>query len=170
MPHYEHIFMVRQDASTAQVDELTEHYKSVIQDNGGSLGKVEYWGVKSLAYRIRKNRKAHYTLMNITAPPAALAEMERQMSINEDILRFMTVKVEELEEAPSAMLQKRDRDDRGERGFGDRGFGGGGRDRGFGGGGGDRGFGGGGGGGGRRFRDREGGDIETGGDAVVTEE
>jgi hypothetical protein len=103
---------------------------------------------KSIAFRVRKNRKAHYTLMNIDAPPAAIAEMERQMAINEDILRFMTVKVEALEEGPSAMLQKRDRDDRGERGFGgDRGFGGGGgRDRGFGGGGG--GFGGGGGGGG----------------------
>jgi len=97
------------------------------------VSKVEPWGVKTLAYRIKKNRKAHFTLLNIDAPAAAVAEMERQMRINEDVLRFMTVKVEELEEGPSAMLQKRDRDDRDERG--DRGFGGGGG-RGFGGGGG----------------------------------
>jgi small subunit ribosomal protein S6 len=127
MPHYEHIFMVRQDASNAQVDELTEHYKTVITENGGTLGKVEYWGVKSLAYRIRKNRKAHYTLMNITAPPAALAEMERQMSINEDVVRFLTLRMDELDEDPSVMVRpargrddrrddrpdRRDRDDRG---------------------------------------------------------
>ena len=118
MPHYEHIFMMRQDASTAQVDELTEHYKTVIQDNGGTLGKVEYWGVKSLAYRIRKNRKAHYTLMNITAPPAAVAEMERQMSINEEVVRFLTLRMDELDEGPSVMVRPaRVRDDRG----GDRG-------------------------------------------------
>jgi small subunit ribosomal protein S6 len=122
MPHYEHIFMVRQDASNAQVDELTEHYKTVIAEHGGTLGKIEYWGVKSLAYRIRKNRKAHYTLMNITAPPAAMAEMERQMAINEDVVRFLTLRVDELDEDPSAMVRpargrddKRDdrRDDRG---------------------------------------------------------
>ncbi len=113
MPHYEHIFMVRQDASNAQVDELTEHYKSVIEANGGTLGKVEYWGVKSLAYRIRKNRKAHYTLMNVTAPPAAMAEMERQMSINEDVVRFLTLRVDELDEGPSVMVRPaRGRDDR----------------------------------------------------------
>ncbi|MFX6803987.1 30S ribosomal protein S6, partial [Acinetobacter baumannii] len=80
---------------------------------GGSVAKTESWGLKSIAFRIRKNRKAHYTLMNIDAPHAAVAEMERQMSINEDILRFMTIKVEALEEGQSAMLQKRDRDDRG---------------------------------------------------------
>jgi len=112
MPHYEHIFMVRQDASNAQVEELTEHYKSVIADNGGSIGKVEYWGVKSLAYRIRKNRKAHYTLMNITAPPAALAEMERQMSINEEVVRFLTLRMDELDEEPSVMVRPARRDDR----------------------------------------------------------
>jgi small subunit ribosomal protein S6 len=113
MPHYEHIFMVRQDASNAQVDELTEHYKSVIENNGGTIGKVEYWGVKSLAYRIRKNRKAHYTLMNITAPPAALAEMERQMSINEEVVRFLTLRMDELDEEPSVMVRPaRGRDER----------------------------------------------------------
>ena len=121
MPHYEHIFMVRQDASTAQVDELTEHYKTVIQDNGGTLGKVEYWGVKSLAYRIRKNRKAHYTLMNITAPPAAVAEMERQMSINEEVVRFLTLRMDELDEGPSVMVRPaRGRDDRRDDRGGDR--------------------------------------------------
>lgn len=112
MPHYEHIFMVRQDASNATVEELTEHYKSVIADNGGSIGKVEYWGVKSLAYRIRKNRKAHYTLMNITAPPAALAEMERQMSLNEEVVRFLTLRMDELDEEPSVMVRPARRDDR----------------------------------------------------------
>jgi small subunit ribosomal protein S6 len=112
MPHYEHIFMVRQDASNAQVEELTEHYKSVIADHGGTIGKVEYWGVKSLAYRIRKNRKAHYTLMNITAPPAALAEMERQMSINEEVVRFLTLRMDELDEEPSVMVRPARRDDR----------------------------------------------------------
>jgi small subunit ribosomal protein S6 len=104
--------MVRQDASNAQVEELTEHYKSVIADNGGTIGKVEYWGVKSLAYRIRKNRKAHYTLMNITAPPAALAEMERQMSINEEVVRFLTLRMDELDEEPSVMVRPARRDDR----------------------------------------------------------
>jgi small subunit ribosomal protein S6 len=121
MPHYEHIFMVRQDASNAQVEELTEHYKSVIAENGGSMGKVEYWGVKSLAYRIRKNRKAHYTLMNITAPPAAVAEMERQMSISEEVVRFMTLRVDELDEEPSVMVRPARRDDRRDDRGGDRG-------------------------------------------------
>jgi small subunit ribosomal protein S6 len=113
--------MVRQDASNAQVEELTEHYKTVLTDNGATLGKIEYWGVKSLAYRIRKNRKAHYTLMNITAPPAALAEMERQMSINEDVVRFLTLRMEELDEEPSVMVRPaRGRDDRRDDRGGDR--------------------------------------------------
>jgi small subunit ribosomal protein S6 len=128
MPHYEHIFMVRQDASNAQVEELTEHYKTVITENGGTVGKVEYWGVKSLAYRIRKNRKAHYTLMNITAPPAALAEMERQMSINDEVVRFLTLRMDELDEDPSVMVRPaRGREERG--GGRDREDRGGGRDR-----------------------------------------
>ena len=132
MPLYEHIYLARQDVTSQQVETMTDAFKAVIEANGGKVAKVEPWGVKTLAYRIKKNRKAHFTLLNIDAPAAAVAEMERQMRINEDVLRFMTVKVEELEEGPSAMLQKRDRDDRDERG--DRGFGGGGR--GFGGGGG----------------------------------
>lgn len=130
MPLYEHIYLARQDVTAQQVETMTDAFKAVIEGNGGKVSKVEPWGVKTLAYRIKKNRKAHFTLMNIDAPAAAVAEMERQMRINEDVLRFMTVKVDELEEGPSAMLQKRDRDDRDERG--DRGFGGG--PRGFGGG------------------------------------
>jgi|SRR5688572_16559496 small subunit ribosomal protein S6 len=143
MPLYEHVFLVRQDASAPQVEALTQQFKSVIESNGGKVPKVESWGIRSLTFRVKKNRKAHYSLLNIDAPPAAVAEMERQMSINEDVIRFMTVRVEELEEGPSAVMRQsrsRDRDDdRG--GFGDRGFG----DRG--GFGGDRG----GFGGGRRF-------------------
>ena len=119
MALYEHVFLARQDVTAQQVETMTETYKAVIEANGGHVTKVEYWGVKSLAYRIKKNRKAHYALFNLNAPPAAVAEMERQMGISEDVLRFMTVKVEALEEGPSAMLQRRDRDDRPERG-GDR--------------------------------------------------
>lgn len=117
MPLYEHIYMARQDVSTGQVEELTKTITDLLAANGGSVTKTEYWGLKSLTFRIRKNRKAHYTLLNIEAPAAAVAEMERQMRINEDILRFMTVRVEEHEEGPSAMMQKRDdRGDRGDRG------------------------------------------------------
>ena len=143
MALYEHVFLTRQDATTAQVDALVEQYKGIIEAGGGKVTKTESWGVKSVSFRIKKNRKAHYTLMNIDSPPAAVAEMERQMSISEDVIRFMTVKVDALEEGPSAQMRRRDdREERG--GFDDRGFGfGGGGGRGFGGGGG-RGFGGGG--------------------------
>lgn len=140
MALYEHVFMVRQDATAAQVDALIEQYKGIIAAGGGKVEKVENWGVKSIAFRVKKNRKAHYVLLNISAPHAAVAEMERQMSISEDVIRFMTVAVEALEEGPSAQMRRRE--DREERGFGD--------DRGFGGGGGRGGFGGGGGGRGRR--------------------
>ena len=119
MALYEHVFLARQDVSAQQVDALVEQYKGVIEAHGGKVGRVENWGLKSLTYRIAKNRKAHYVLMDIDAPAPAVHEIERQMRINEDVLRFMTVKVEELEEGPSAMLQKRDREDRPERG-GDR--------------------------------------------------
>jgi len=112
MPLYEHVFLARQDISGQQVETLVDHFKSVVAENGGEVGKVEYWGLKSIAYRLRKNRKAHYTLMNITAPGDAIAEMERQMRINEDVLRYLTIRVDEHEEEPSAMMQKRDRDDR----------------------------------------------------------
>lgn len=112
MALYEHVFLARQDVSAQQVDDLVNQYKGIIESNGGSVGRIESWGLKSLTYRIKKNRKAHYALMDIDAPAAAVQEMERQMRFNEDILRFMTVKVEQHEEGPSAMLQKRDRDDR----------------------------------------------------------
>jgi small subunit ribosomal protein S6 len=116
MPLYEHVYLARQDLSQQQVDELTARYKAVIEQMGGTVAKVEYWGVKSLTYRIRKNRKAHFTLLNVDAPPAAISEVERQEHINEDVLRAMTIRVEELESGPSAMMRKVDRDrDRDER-------------------------------------------------------
>jgi small subunit ribosomal protein S6 len=122
MALYEHIFLARQDVSPTQVEEMTAALTGVITEGGGKVTKNEYWGLKSLSYRINKNRKAHYTLLNIDAPHQAVAEMERQMGINEDILRFMTIRVDELEEGPSAMMQKRDRDDeRGDRPGGPRG-------------------------------------------------
>ncbi len=132
MPLYEHVYLARQDVSAQQVEELTAQLTGVIQQMGGKVTKNEYWGVKSLTYRMRKNRKAHFTLLNVDAPPAAIAEIERQERINEDVLRYLTVRVEELEEGPSAMMRKADRDrerddrpggrfgDRGDR-FGDRG-------------------------------------------------
>ena len=164
MALYEHVFLARQDVTAQQVDALTEQMKTVIQSGGGSVQKVEYWGIKSLAYRVKKNRRAHFTLMNIDAPPAAVAEMERQMRINEDVIRLLTVRVEAHEDGPSAMLRKRedsDRDDRGERG--ERRGGGGGRfdrsDRGDRGdrGGGDRGAG--------RFPSRPAAPAQPGGEA-----
>ncbi len=115
MALYEHIFLARQDVSAQAVEALCEQYKGVIETGGGAVGKIEYWGVKSLAYRIKKNRKAHYALMNISGPAAAVAEMERMMRINEDVLRFITIRVEEHEDGPSAMLQKRERDERRDR-------------------------------------------------------
>ena len=122
MPLYEHIVLARQDVSAQQVEELTNQLTEVLVQGGGKVTKNEYWGLKSLSYRIKKNRKAHYSLLNIDAPPLAIAEMERQERINEDILRFLTVRVDELEEGPSAMMQKRDRDDRdGDRPGGPRG-------------------------------------------------
>jgi small subunit ribosomal protein S6 len=121
MALYEHIYLARQDVSPQQVEEMTNALTEVLVAGGGKVTKNEYWGLKSLSYRIKKNRKAHYSLLNIDAPAPAIAEMERQMRINEDILRFMTVRVDELEEGPSAMLQKRDRDDdRSDRPGGDR--------------------------------------------------
>lgn len=123
MALYEHVFLARQDVSSQQVEALVDQFKQIIEQAGGKIAKVEPWGLKSLTYRIQKNRKAHFTLMNIDAPPAAIAEVERQERLNEDVIRFLTIRVDEHEEGPSAMLRKSDRDDRGERGgrFGDRG-------------------------------------------------
>jgi small subunit ribosomal protein S6 len=116
MPLYEHVYLARQDASPQQVEELTAHLKGVVEGLGGSVAKTEYWGVKSLSYRLRKNRKAHFTLMNLNAPPAAVNEIERLERLNEDVLRYLTIRVEEHEEGPSAMMRRaerdRDRDDR----------------------------------------------------------
>jgi small subunit ribosomal protein S6 len=122
MPLYEHVYLARQDLSTQQVEELTAKLSGVIAEGGGKITKTEYWGMKSLNYRIRKNRKAHMTLLNVDAPPAALNEIERQERLNEDVLRYLTIRVEAHEDGPSAMMRKSDRDDRGERGDrGDRG-------------------------------------------------
>ncbi|HEY7245473.1 MAG TPA: 30S ribosomal protein S6 [Xanthobacteraceae bacterium] len=121
MPLYEHVLLTRQDASAQQVEELTGQFKGVIEQMGGKVTKVEQWGVKSLSYRLRKNRKAHFTLFNIDATSAALNEIERQERLNEDVLRYLTVRVEEHEPGPSAMMRKADRDrEREERGFGFR--------------------------------------------------
>jgi len=112
MALYEHVFLARPDVTSQQVEAMVEAYKAIIEENGGKVEKVEPWGLKTLAYRIKKSRKAHFTLLNIDAPHPALAEMERQMRLSEDVLRFMTIKVEALDPEPSAMMQKRDRDDR----------------------------------------------------------
>lgn len=110
MPLYESVFIARQDISAAQVDSLADSFANIIAERGGQVKKKEYWGLKNLAYRIKKNRKGHYTLFNIDAPASAVQEMERNMRLNEDVLRYLTVRVEELEEGPSAMLQSRHRD------------------------------------------------------------
>jgi small subunit ribosomal protein S6 len=120
MPLYEHVFLARQDVSSQQVETMTKEYQQVIEELGGKIGKTEYWGLKSLAYKIKKSRKAHYTLMNIDAPSAAVVEMERRMSISPDVIRFLTVRVEDHEAEPSIQMRKGDRDERRDR-DGDRG-------------------------------------------------
>lgn len=112
MSLYEHVFIVRQDVSQQAAEGLAETFKTIITENGGKVEKTEFWGIRTLAYKIRKNRKGHYILMNIDAPHAAVTEMERQMKLNEDVLRLMTIRVDELEEGPSAVLASRGRDDR----------------------------------------------------------
>ena len=132
MPLYEHVYLARQDASAQQVEELTGQLKAVIENLGGSIKKTEYWGVKSLSYRLRKNRKAHFTLMDIDAPPPAINEIERLERLNEDVVRYLTIRVDAHEEGPSAMMRRAERDrdrderrgergDRGDRDRGDRG-------------------------------------------------
>lgn len=113
MPLYEHVFLARQDVTAQQVEELIAQYKGVIEQNGGKIvGEPEYWGIKSLNFRIKKNRKAHMSMLRLDTPPAAITEMERLQGISEDVIRFLTVRVEAHEEGPSVMLQKRDRDER----------------------------------------------------------
>jgi small subunit ribosomal protein S6 len=118
MPLYEHVYLARQDLSTQQVEELTTQLSGVVGQLGGKITKTEYWGLKSLTYRMKKNRKAHITLLNVDGPADALNEIERQERLNEDVLRYLTIRVDEHEEGPSAMMRKsdRDRDDRGYRG------------------------------------------------------
>ena len=121
MPYYESVFITRQDISPQQVDGMTERFTTILKENGGDVGKTEYWGLRNLAYRIKKNRKGHYVLMNIDAPSDAIIEMERNMRLDEDLIRVLTIKVDELEETPSIMMQAKQsrdghrgpRDDRG---------------------------------------------------------
>lgn len=123
MAFYENVFIARQDLAQAQVDALADQFTATLKELGGEVKKREYWGLRSLSFRIKKNRKAHYLMLCIDAPAKAIAEIERQMGINEDILRHLTVRVDAIDEAPSAMMQKRDeREGRGDREgrFGDR--------------------------------------------------
>ena len=110
MPLYEHVFLARQDLAQAQVDALAENATKIIADNGGQVVKTETWGLRGLAYRIAKNRKAHYVMLDIDAPAPAMAELERQTGINEDVIRFMTIRVDTHEKGPSAMMRKQDRE------------------------------------------------------------
>jgi small subunit ribosomal protein S6 len=122
MPLYEHVFLARQDLAQGQVDALAENATKIIEDNEGKVVKTETWGLRSLAYRIAKNRKAHYVMLDLDAPAPAIAELERQSNINEDIIRFLTIRVDELEKGPSAMMRRSERGDKDrERGRGDRG-------------------------------------------------
>ena len=122
MSLYENIFIARQDATAAQVEALTDAFANIVAEQGGKVTKREYWGLRSLSYRIKKNRKGHYMLLNLDAPAAAVVEMERNMRISEDVIRYLTVRVDEHEEGPSAMMRKADRDrDRDDRGGGFRG-------------------------------------------------
>jgi len=123
MALYEHVFLARQDLAQAQVDALAEQATKIIEEGKGKVVKTETWGLRSLAYRVAKNRKAHYVMLDIDAPTGVVAELERQLNINEDIIRFMTVRVDEHENGPSAMMRRGERDRaRGERGErGDRG-------------------------------------------------
>ena len=112
MPMYEHVFLARQDLATAQVDALSATLTGIIEGQGGKVTKTEYWGLRSIAYRIKKNRKAHYVLLNIEAPASSVAELERNVSLNEDIIRSMTIRVDALEAGPSAMMRKAERSER----------------------------------------------------------
>lgn len=111
MPLYENVFIARQDISAAQVDALADTFTQLVADNGGEVKKREYWGLRNLTYRMRKNRKGHYVLLNLSAPPAAVAELERTMRINEDVIRYLTIRVPVLEEGPSVVMQSRGRGD-----------------------------------------------------------
>ncbi len=108
MPLYETVFIARQDVSAKQVEDLAKNFAKIVNDNGGAVKKTESWGLRTLAYKIKKNRKGHYTLMHIEAPFAAVAEMERNMKLSEDVLRYMTVSIDKLPEGPSPILRQSD--------------------------------------------------------------
>ncbi|MCG6119912.1 MAG: 30S ribosomal protein S6 [Blastomonas sp.] len=112
MPLYEHVFLARQDLSQAQVDALAATATEIVEQNAGKVTKTETWGLRNLAYKIQKNRKAHFVMLNIEAPAGVVAELERQTSINEDVIRYLTVRVDALEEGPSVMMRKQDRERR----------------------------------------------------------
>lgn len=112
MSLYEHVLIARPDISPQQVDALIEDITRILAEKGGKVGKTEYWGLRNLAYRMKKNRKAHYSMLNIDAPAEAVHELERRLRINEDVLRFLTVKVDALDEGPSPILARRERDEK----------------------------------------------------------
>ncbi|MEI2686063.1 MAG: 30S ribosomal protein S6 [Cypionkella sp.] len=121
MPLYEHVMIARQDLSSAQAEGLIEHFSAVLADNGGKVVEHEYWGVKTMAYKINKNRKGHYALLKTDAPAAAVLEMERLMRLHDDVMRLLTIKVDVHADGPSVQMQKRDDRERGDRpegGFG----------------------------------------------------
>jgi small subunit ribosomal protein S6 len=115
VPLYEHVFLARQDLSQAQVDALAANATQIVESNAGKVTKTETWGLKNIAYKIKRNRKAHYVMLNIEAPAGVVAELERQTAINEDVIRFLTIRVDELEEGPSVQMRKQDRERRGRR-------------------------------------------------------
>jgi len=115
MPLYEHVMIARQDLSATQAEGLIEHFGTVLSDNGGKLVENEYWGVKTMAYKINKNRKGHYAFLRTDAPAPAIQEMERLMRLHEDVMRVLTIKVDQHAEGPSVQMQKRDERDRGPR-------------------------------------------------------
>ena len=115
MAHYEHVFLARQDLSQAQVDALAEAATKIVEDQGGKVARTETWGLKQLAYKIEKNRKAHFVMLAMDEPGATVSELERQASINEDIIRYLTIRVDEHEDGPSVMMRKSDRAGRGRR-------------------------------------------------------
>jgi small subunit ribosomal protein S6 len=121
MPLYEHVFLARQDLAQAQVDALAETATNIIESNGGRVVRTETWGLRNIAYRIQKNRKAHYVALDFEAPTPVVAELERQTQINEDVIRYMTIRVDAHEQGPSAMMRRNERSERGDRDRGDRG-------------------------------------------------
>jgi small subunit ribosomal protein S6 len=121
MPLYEHVFLARQDLAQAQVDALAETATNIIESNGGKVVRTETWGLRNIAYRIQKNRKAHYVALDFEAPAPVVAELERQTQINEDVIRYMTIRVDAHEQGPSAMMRRNERSERGDRDRGDRG-------------------------------------------------